>query len=187
MMTLTDSIVRENDWYRSSFETWSSRRARSTLLTMTTGLIRSVRACRSTVSVCTQTPSTQSTTTKAPSVTRRAAVTSDEKSTWPGESIRLIKNSFPSTFWGISLRSSSSVNVAYSEIAVDLIVIHRSCSSCRVSVNRASPAFAAEIIPARWTSESVRVDFPWSTIRAMPSASSHTAIALYLQMTYHGQ
>lgn len=27
----------------------------------------------------------------------------------------------------------------------------------------ASPALAAEMIPARWTRESVRVDFPWST------------------------
>jgi hypothetical protein len=48
-------------------------------------------------------------------------------------------------------------------MAVDLIVTPRSCSSGRVSVKRASPAFAAEIIPARWTSESVRVDLPWST------------------------
>ena len=53
------------------------------------------KAWRKTVSVWTQTPSIQSTTTKAPSVTRNAAVTSDEKSTWPGESIKLIKNSFP--------------------------------------------------------------------------------------------
>lgn len=36
---------------------------------------------RSTVSVCTHTPSTQSTTTRAPSVMRRAAVTSELKST----------------------------------------------------------------------------------------------------------
>jgi hypothetical protein len=43
--------------------------------------MRSVRAWRSTVSVCTHTPSMQSTTTRAPSVMRRAAVTSDEKST----------------------------------------------------------------------------------------------------------
>ena len=41
-------------------------------------------------------PLTQSTTTSAPSVTRRAAVTSLEKSTWPGESIRLIRKPFPS-------------------------------------------------------------------------------------------
>ena len=55
-----------------------------------TGLIFSVIAYLNTVSVYTQPPSTQSTTTKAPSVTLRAAVTSDEKSTCPGESIRLI-------------------------------------------------------------------------------------------------
>jgi hypothetical protein len=41
-----------------------------------------------------------------------------------------------------------------------LMVTPRSCSSGRVSVKRADPAFAAEIIPARWTSESVRVDLP---------------------------
>jgi hypothetical protein len=41
------------------------------------------RTWRSTVSVCTHTPSMQSTTTRAPSVMRRAAVTSEEKSTWP--------------------------------------------------------------------------------------------------------
>ena len=98
-------------------------------------------------------------------MTRRAAVTSDEKSTWPGESIKLIKKSFPSTFWGISLISSSSDIWAYKEMAVDLIVMHRSCSSFRVSVKRASPALAAEMIPARWTRESVRVDFPWSTFQ----------------------
>src|SRR5215213_3191670 len=95
MMTLIDSTVLEKDWYKSSLLTWSSSKARSTLLIMATGLIRSARAWRSTVSVCTETPSTQSTTTRAPSVTRRAAVTSDEKSTCPGESIKLIKNSLP--------------------------------------------------------------------------------------------
>ena len=52
---------------------------------------------------------------------------------------------------------------AYREMAVDLMVIHRSCSSFRVSVKRASPALAAEMMPARWTRESVKVDFPWST------------------------
>ena len=43
----------------------------------------------------------QSTTTIAPSVIRKAAVTSEEKSTWPGESIKLIK-------WGIDPLPSSS-------------------------------------------------------------------------------
>ena len=50
-------------------------------------------------------------------------------------------------------------------MAVDFIVMHRSCSSLRVSVKRCSPALAAEMMPARWTRESVRVDFPWSTIK----------------------
>jgi hypothetical protein len=48
-------------------------------------------------------------------------------------------------------------------MAVDLIVIPRSFSSSLVSVNRTSPAFDEAIIPAFETSESVRVDFPWST------------------------
>lgn len=43
---------------------------------------------------------------------------------------------------------------------VDLIVIQRSCSSLRVSVNRVSPALAPAIMPALETRESVRVDFP---------------------------
>lgn len=65
-------------------------------------------------------------------------------------------------------------------MAVDLMVIPRSISSCLargqpfsttqllrpthlVSVNRISPALAPAMIPALETSESVRVDFPWST------------------------
>lgn len=39
--------------------------------------------------VCAQTPSTTSTKTIAPSQRRIAVDTSDEKSTWPGESIKL--------------------------------------------------------------------------------------------------
>lgn len=50
------------------------------------------------------------------------------------------------------------------EIAVDLMVIPRSFSSCRVSVNLISPAFWVAMIPALETKESVRVDFPWSTV-----------------------
>lgn len=179
-MTLTLSTVRQNDWYRSSLETWSSSKARSTLLMMTTGLMRSVNACRRTVSVWTQTPSTQSTTTRAPSVTRRAAVTSEEKSTCPGESIKLIKNSVPVKDSMVSRRAyghdnmrgtlpsvaclmsskssfSSSKNM---EIAVDLMVIPRSCSSARVSVARASPARELAMIPALDNRESVKVDLP---------------------------
>jgi hypothetical protein len=73
--------------------------------------MRSPMAWRSTVSVCTATPSTQSTTTSAPSVTRSAAVTSDEKSTWPGESMRLMRKDFSvisMPFSAASLAASSA-------------------------------------------------------------------------------
>ena len=65
MTTLTDSMVRQKVWYKSSLEICNSSKARSTLLTTKTGLTRSVNDCRSTVSVWTQTPSMVSTTTKA--------------------------------------------------------------------------------------------------------------------------
>lgn len=41
--------------------------------------------------VCAHIPSTTSTTIMVPSQSRTAVETSDEKSTWPGESMRLIK------------------------------------------------------------------------------------------------
>lgn len=41
--------------------------------------------------------------------------------------------------------------------------MQRSCSSLRVSVKRVSPARDDAMIPALDTSESVSVDFPWST------------------------
>jgi len=91
MMTLTFSMDLTKPRYASSGFIISSVMQRSSLLSMSTGRMRSPMAWRSTVSVCTHTPSTQSTTTSAPSVTRSAAVTSDEKSTWPGESIRLMR------------------------------------------------------------------------------------------------
>ncbi len=43
---------------------------------------------------------------------------------------------------------------------VDLMVMHRSCSSLRVSVKRVSPAFAPAMMPAFDTKLSVSVDFP---------------------------
>ena len=45
---------------------------------------------------------------------------------------------------------------------VDLMVMHRSFSSLRVSVMR-SPTLPTDTIPALLTSESVSVDLPWST------------------------
>lgn len=43
---------------------------------------------------------------------------------------------------------------------VDLMVMHLSCSSLRVSVNLVSPAREEAMIPAFDTRESVRVDLP---------------------------
>ena len=136
MMTFTDSTDRAKHWYMSSGESWSSRRARSTLLTWSTGLTRSEMAWRSTVSVCTHTPSTQSTTVSAPSVMRSAAVTSEEKSTCPGESMRLISN-------GSGCASSpltAHFGVYNRDIAALFMVIPRRCSSSRKSMNLNFPA-----------------------------------------------
>lgn len=60
-------------------------------------------------------------------------------------------------FWTIQLCSGPISTY------VDLIVMQRSCSSLRVSVKRVSPARDEAMIPALDTSESVSVDFPWST------------------------
>lgn len=57
------------------------------------------------------------------------------------------------------------------EIAVDLIVIPRSCSSFRVSVRRDSPARPPAMIPALARRESVRLDFPWSTVNRCQKSS----------------
>ena len=62
----------------------------STLLMNSTGLTRSSRAIRVTVSVCVMIPSTASQTTTAPSMARRLRITLPLKSTWPGVSIMLM-------------------------------------------------------------------------------------------------
>jgi hypothetical protein len=48
----------------------------------------------------------------APSVTRRAAVTSELKSTWPGESIRLIKNDLSLISTGASSAAAASASAS---------------------------------------------------------------------------
>mmetsp|Transcript_42537 Transcript_42537/g.101380 ORF Transcript_42537/g.101380 Transcript_42537/m.101380 type:complete len:200 (+) Transcript_42537:2114-2713(+) len=156
MITFTFSMACRKREYMSSASICSSKMQRSTLFTKRHGLTRSCRACRSTVSVCTAQPSMQSTTTMAPSVIRRAAVTSEEKSTWPGESIKLIK-------WGLGPWLSSSSCSKYRDTPVLLMVTPRSSSSLRPCVNRLSPAALALMIPARETRESASVVLPWST------------------------
>ena len=61
-------------------------------------------------SIKTNIPLTQSTTTRAPSVTLRAAVTSDEKSTCPGESIKLMRKALPVVSWSFKNAISASLN-----------------------------------------------------------------------------
>jgi len=80
-------------------------------------------------------------------------VTSDEKSTWPGESIMFNK------YWSllpVLLISYSK----YNDTPVDLMVIPLSYSSFLVSIVLLSPAYVWEIIPAQANNESVKVDFP---------------------------
>lgn len=89
-----------------------------TLLTMRTGLTRSEMAWRSTVSVCTHTPSTQSTTTKAPSVTRSAAVTCWDNETGHTHASVTTKSSkiqghARSSIWRLLKHVNSSCAAAY--------------------------------------------------------------------------
>lgn len=50
----------------------------------------------------------------------------------------------------------------------------------------ASPALAAEMIPARWTRESVKVDLPWSTWDEV-SLGSSLIVKAARRSTYHVQ
>lgn len=75
---------------------------------------------------------------------------------------------------------------------VDLMVMQRSCSSFRVSVKRVSPARDPAMIPAFDTSESVRVDLPWSTcaitdmLRMLDFLSMMARIWSTVKFTYGG-
>lgn len=84
--TIADSRAAASDGERRS-----SRMRRSSLLIIRQGVTFSSHACRSTACVWMHTPSTASTTTSAPSLSRAAVDTSLQKSTWPGESIRLTR------------------------------------------------------------------------------------------------
>ncbi|KAH3668193.1 hypothetical protein OGAPHI_001947 [Ogataea philodendri] len=107
----------------------------SILLRTKTGLSLSTQACLKTVTVCEQTPSTTSTRTTAPSHNLEAVLTSEEKSMWPGESIKLIKYSLT-----IEVSWAREIVLKYSEIADDSMVIPLSCSSGLESRYRTLPA-----------------------------------------------
>ena len=129
---------------------------RSILLRTSTGTTRSSHACLSTACVCVHTPSTASTTSSAPSLSRAAADTSEQKSTWPGESIRLTRTSSPPS----AGRYASAIDDAF-------IVMPRSCSSSRLSMYRTWPASRDEMMPFDAISPSASVVLPWSTCARM--------------------
>ena len=92
----------------------------------------SSHACRSTAAVCTHTPSTTSTTSSAPSLSRTAEETSEQKSTWPGESIRLTRSGLAASAPPPAAATSSGWYTSAMEDA--FIVMPRSCSSSRESM-----------------------------------------------------
>ncbi len=135
--------------------TCNSLMSLSTLLIKSTGLTCSLRAWRSTVSVCGIVPSTASITITAPSTALIALVTSPPKSTCPGVSIRLIR-------YSLSWYSCTIETHALS------IVIPLSCSSSSESVNNCLPASSFEIMPAPARILSVKVVLPWSIWATIP-------------------
>ena len=113
-----------------------------------------------------------STITKPPSESRRALLTSDEKSTWPGESIKL-------TRWCYSSTSNSTSPFSFlpfffltswpnnREMEDAFIVMHLYCSSSLESRYLSCPANLLFMMWFELMRESLRVVFPWSTCARM--------------------
>ena len=89
---------------------------------------RYLSAWRHTVSVCGSTPDTASKTATAPSSTRSERSTSTVKSTWPGVSMML-------------MRQSRQKQV----VAADVMVMPRSCS-CTIQSMVAVPSWTSPIL-----------------------------------------
>jgi hypothetical protein len=111
------------------------------------------RSVRINTRVCACTPSTAETTSTVPSSRLNARSTSAMKSGWPGVSIRLTV-------------TPSMTN----ETTADLIVMPRWRSSAResVCVLPSSTLPTSSMIPAAWSSRSVRVVLPASTCARIP-------------------
>ena len=132
----------------------------SILLRTRTVFTLASQAYRMTVRVYGLTPSTTSIITIAPSERLTAELTSMEKSTCPGESIKFIKCYFSSA--GTPFRGGS---LWACRIDMDdaFIVIWRSCSSSRESRYRRVPANFCEMMLFEEISVSDIVVLPWST------------------------
>jgi len=133
----------------------------SSLLSTRQVLTLACHAYLITVCVYGETPSTQSIMTRAPSESITAELTSTEKSTWPGESIKFIKWCCSSTTSSACLAGALYPKMSPIELA--FIVICRCCSSSRESRYLTEPAVLAEIMLLEQMRQSERVVFPWST------------------------
>mmetsp|Transcript_42535 Transcript_42535/g.49670 ORF Transcript_42535/g.49670 Transcript_42535/m.49670 type:complete len:208 (-) Transcript_42535:37-660(-) len=165
MTALTCSMIFWQCWKMSSASMLLSRMSLSILFSTRQVLIFSSHACLSTVKDCGEIPSTTSMRTRAPSESLRAEETSLVKSTWPGESIKLILyscwlGSTPASFCSLVSRWTFWWNSVMEEA---FIVICRICSSSRESMYFSFPASFWLMIWLFEISESDNVVFPWST------------------------
>lgn len=88
---------------------------------------------------------------------------------------------------GSGLDSDASLLFVLSCIGESAIDLSTAIASMRGrGKTYASPALAAEMIPARWTRESVKVDLPWSTGNEV-SLGSSLIVKTARNSTYHGQ
>lgn len=132
-------------------------------------LIFSAHAWVMTVCVCADMPSLTSTRTSPPSESLRAELTSLEKSTWPGESIRLMRCCYSSSFLIIFPFSSFPPVLTMTlwpykmEMDEAFMVIIRCCSSGLESKYLNRPASFLLMILFELINESLIVVFPWST------------------------
>mmetsp|Transcript_25132 Transcript_25132/g.73779 ORF Transcript_25132/g.73779 Transcript_25132/m.73779 type:complete len:296 (-) Transcript_25132:448-1335(-) len=134
---------------------------RSSLFTTSTGRRPSAATWRSTASVCARGPSWASTMTRAPSLTRSAAVTSLPNSAWPGQSTRVRRRS------RARLRRGSLA--AKSRCTVEAEMVMPRSASRPVSSAHALPARSPLSSPAAARRQSESVVLPWSTC-----ATTHT-------------
>mmetsp|Transcript_12142 Transcript_12142/g.40014 ORF Transcript_12142/g.40014 Transcript_12142/m.40014 type:complete len:207 (-) Transcript_12142:210-830(-) len=130
--------------HASMGERRSSATSRSILLRTRSEVTPSSHACRSTAAVCTHTPSTTSTTSSAPSLSRTAEETSEQKSTWPGESIRLTRS-------GLAASAPPPAAATSAPSTKPCLRRRHSSTTPRVSATASARSFgmSASITPAR--------------------------------------
>ena len=134
----------------------------SILLSTRQSLTFSAHAYLMTVCVYGDTPSLTSTITRPPSDIRSALLTSFEKSTCPGESMRLTR-CYCSSVQMLSPFLCLTLRAYKSDMDEAFMVIILCCSSSRESRYRNWPASLWLMIWLELMSESLNVVLPWST------------------------